>query len=87
MSCTAKTFPIPWTTLYAISAVTPVFVPCTPWMPTPMIWSARIVLELRHKVGDIEVTPYLQYANVEDTPSGTTAIGSEGSGMNRGCRL
>ncbi len=42
-----------------------------------MIWSARIVMELRHKIGDIQVEPYLQYANVEDTPAGTASIGTQ----------
>lgn len=79
MACNNRTLPLSWTTLYATSSSTPVFVPCTPWISASSIKDVRAVTEIRHKVGDILITPALQYANVENTVVGTTTTDTQRS--------
>lgn len=75
MSCNVKSYPLSWTTVYAIST-SAIFLPATAWMPTGNVAAIRSTFELAGRTGELEVAFGYQLADEPDSPDNGTEVGT-----------
>lgn len=63
-----------WTTVYCDST-TPVFIPISPWMAAGDVEKLRVPIEMRGRVGNIQIRAAYQSTNDQRTPGGASGFG------------